>query len=138
MKNYTVVSGDTIWKIVRNQYMSTIPNWTETLGDCLVRYISLLNGKDLSLYDGVDSHVAADPDSLKVNQVLIIPESIAEAAADPLFKTINDGACYALFNTADTFVAPAKKNTKYLWWIGGGLIALGAIYFLTKKKKKKR
>jgi LysM domain len=137
MKNYTVVSGDTIWKIVRNQYMGTIPIWTETLGDCLVRYISLLNGKNLSLYDGVDLHVAADPDSLKVNQVLIIPESIAEAAADPLFKTINDGACYALFNTSDTFT-PAKKDNKYLWWIGGGLIALGAIYFLTKKKKGKR
>jgi hypothetical protein len=137
MQNYTVVSGDSISKIVLAKYSGTTTAWSQTLFDCLIRYVSLINGKDLSLYDFIDTHVAADPDSLKVNQVLIIPDSIAEAVADPLFKTINNGSCYALFNISDTFI-PAKKDSKYLWWIGGGIITLGAIYFLTKKKKKKR
>jgi hypothetical protein len=136
MKNYTVGPGDTISRIILREYAIDAPNWSSTLMDCMIRYISVLNGKDLALYDNIDSHNILDPDSLKPNQVLIIPDSIAEAAADPKFKAINNNACGALFNTADAFI-PAKKNNKYLWWIGGGLIALGAIYFLTKKKKGK-
>jgi hypothetical protein len=136
MKNYTVGSGDTISKIIFREYAIDTPNFTTTLLDCLIRYISILNGKDLSLYDNIASNNALDPDTIKPGDILIIPDSIAEAAADPRFKSINQNSCGALFDTADTF-SPDQKNNKYLWWLGYGLLAVGAIYFLTKKKKRK-
>jgi hypothetical protein len=136
MKNYTVVPGDTISRIVFREYAIDAPTWSAEIFDCLIRYVAVLNNKDLALYDNINTNVAADPDSLKVNQVLVIPESIAEAAADPIFQAINNNSCGALFNTADVFT-PDTKNNKYLWWIGYGLLAVGAIYFLSKKKKSK-
>jgi hypothetical protein len=136
MKNYTVGPGDTISKIILREYAIDSPTWSATLMDCMIRYISILNGKDLSLYDNIASNNILDPDTIKPGQILIIPDSIAEAAADPRFKTINANACGALFDTADTF-APDQKNNKYLWWLGYGLLAVGTIYFLTKKKKRK-
>lgn len=136
MKNYTVVSGDTISKIVLREYSNTTTAWSDVLFDCLIRYIAVINNKDLALYDNIDTARIEDPDSLKPNQVLILPDSIAEAVADPRFKTINNGACYALFDTADVY-SPDQKNNKYWWWLGGGLLALGAIYLITKNKKKR-
>lgn len=136
MKNYTVVPGDTISRIVFREYAIDAPTWNAEIFDCLIRYVAVLNNKDLALYDNINTNVAADPDSLKPNTVLTIPDSIAEAAADPIFQSINNNSCGALFNTADVFT-PDQKNNKYWWWLGGGLLAVGAIYLLTKKKKRK-
>lgn len=146
MKEYTVVSGDTISKIVLREYSNTTTNWNSTLFDCLIRYVAVINNRDLALFDNVPSNSVNDPDSLKPGQRLILPNDIAEAAADPIFQTINNGDCYALFNTADTFTpdvttpdtfTPDQKNNKYWWWLGGGLLALGAIYLITQNKKKR-
>jgi hypothetical protein len=137
MKNYTVVPGDTISRIVFREYAIGSNTWSAELFDCLIRYVAVLNNKDLALYDNINTNVAADPDSLKVDQVLIIPDSIEEAAADPVFQAINNNSCGALFNTADVF-SPDQKNNKYWWWLGGGLLAVGAIYLLSKKKKKRK
>ena len=136
MKNYTVGPNDSISKIILREYAIGYSNWSAELMDCMIRYISILNEKDLSLYDNIASNNILDPDTIKPGQILIIPNDLDEAAADPRFKTINANACGALFDTADTF-APDQKNNKYLWWLGGGLLALGAIYFITKKKKRK-
>jgi hypothetical protein len=136
MKNYTVGQGDTISKIVLREYSLETTNFTSTLFDCLIRYVAVINGKDLALYDNIPQNKLEDPDSLKPGQVLVLPDSIAEAAADPRFKAINDNSCGAIFDTADTFT-PDQKNNKYWWWLGGGLIAIGAIYLITKKKKRR-
>ena len=140
MKNYTVGPNDSISKIILREYAIGYSNWSAELMDCMIRYISILNGKDLSLYDNIASNNILDPDTIKPGQVLIIPNDLDEAAADPIFRSINQNACGAIFNTADAFTpgaTPDAKNNKYLWWLGGGLLALGAIYFITKKKKRK-
>jgi LPXTG-motif cell wall-anchored protein len=127
--NYTVRSGDTMSKIILLQY--AIDNKVDsTLLDCLIRYVSTINNRNVDLYDNIDSNRIEDPDSLKPGQVLIIPDTLQEIYADPIWKQFT---CYQ----APSNATPDQKNNKWLW-IGGGLLALGAIYFLTKKKKGKR
>lgn len=134
MKQYTVGQGDTISKIVLREYSLDTTAWSADLFDCLIKYVSVINGKDLALYDNIPQNVIEDPDSLKPGQVLTIPENLNEALLDPRFQEINNGACGQLFNRPGSSAAP--DNKKYMYWIGGGLIALAAIYFLTKKKKR--
>jgi len=141
MKNYTVGPNDTISKIILREYAIGYSNWSAELMDCMIRYISVLNQKDINLYDNIASNNASDPDTIRPGDILTIPDDLEEAAASPIFRSINNNSCGALFNTADTFTpdaTPDAKNNKYLWWLGGGLLALGAIYFITKKKSKKR
>jgi hypothetical protein len=136
MKNYTVVPGDSLSRIILREYAIDSPIWSAELMDCMIKYLSILNNRNINLYDNLYSNDITDPDNLKPGQILSIPDSLNEAAADPRFKTINANACGALLNTADTFT-PDQKNNKYLWWLGYGLLAVGTIYFLTKKKKRK-
>lgn len=132
MKNYTVVSGDTLSKIILREYALT--NVIDsTLLDCLIRYIATINGKDVSLYDNINTNRIEDPDSLKPNQILTIPNDLNEVYADPLWQQF---ACASPASISGSGTTPTNMNK--WWWIGGGLIALGAIYFLTKKKKRKR
>ena len=133
MKNYTVGSGDTLSKIILREYGLTNAIDANLL-DCLIRYIATINGKDVSLYDNINTNRIEDPDSLKPNQVLTIPNELAEVYADPLWQQF---ACAA--PAPSTLPSTSTQtNMQKWWWIGGGLIALGAIYFLTKKKKGKR
>ena len=126
--NYTVRSGDTMSKIILLQY--AIDNKVDsTLLDCLIRYVSTINNRNVDLYDNIDSNRIEDPDSLKPGQVLIIPDTLEQIYADPIWQQFS---CYQAPRAT-----PDQNNNKW-WWIGGGLLALGAIYFLTKKKKGKR
>jgi hypothetical protein len=132
MKNYTVRSGDTLSKIILLEY--GIDNAVDsTLLDCLIRYVATINGKDVSLYDNIYTSNILDPDSLKPGQTLLIPDSLQEIYADPLWQQF---ACATSPLTSGS--GTPSTNMKKWWWIGGGLIALGAIYLLTKKKKGKR
>jgi hypothetical protein len=125
---YTIRTGDTISKLILLQY--GIDNQVDsTLLDCLIRYISTINGRNVDLYDSIATNNPLDPDSLKPGQTLLIPDTLQEIYADPIWKQF---ACYQAPNAT-----PDQNNNKW-WWIGGGLIALGAIYLLTKKKKGKR
>lgn len=132
MKNYTVQSGDTLSKIILLEY--GLNNAVDSnLLDCLIRYIATINGKDVSLYDNINTNRIEDPDSLKPNQVLLIPESLQEIYADPLWQQF---ACAAPASVSGS--GTPSTNINKWWWIGGGLVALAAIYFFTKKKKGKR
>jgi hypothetical protein len=133
MKNYTVRSGDTLSKIILFEYGLTNNIGTDLL-DCLIRYIATINGKDVSLYDNINTNRIEDPDSLKPNQVLTIPNDLNEVYADPLWQQF---ACAAPAPSTLPSGSTGNNMQKW-WWIGGGLLALGAIYFLTKKKKGKR
>ena len=132
MKNYTVQSGDTLSKIILLEY--GLNNAVDSnLLDCLIRYIATINGKDVSLYDNINTNRIEDPDSLKPRQVLILPESLQEIYADPLWQQF---ACAVPASVSGS--GTQSTDMKKWWWIGGGLVALAAIYFLTKKKKSKR
>lgn len=134
MKNYTVGPGDTISRIILREL--TVSNTEAGLFpksfDCLIRYVALLNNKDLSLYDNIPQNVISDPDSLKPGQVLIIPETLEEAYNDELFKQVNNGACGKLISGASS-ASPAKKMNLWPMYALGGL----ALFLLFRKKKKK-
>lgn len=134
MKNYTVGPGDTISRIILREL--TVSNTEAGLFpgsfDCLIKYVALLNNKDLSLYDNIDSRNVNDPDSLKPGQILVIPETLEEAYNDELFKQVNNGACGRLVG-GEVQTAPAKKMNLWPVYAGLGLLAL---LLLTRKKKR--
>lgn len=135
MKNYTVGAGDTISRIVLREY--AIDNTLQPgIFDCLIRYVAVINNKDLALYDNISSGVIADPDSLKPGQVLIFPETVQEAFQDPRFKAINGGACGDILTNNVEPDPSLEKPKMNLWpvYAGLGLLAL----LLLKKKKKRR
>jgi hypothetical protein len=132
MKNYTVGPGDTISGIILREF-GIDHALSEQLWDCLIRYVAVINGKDLNLYDNISSGVIADPDSLKPGQILVFPETLEEAYADSRFQQINAGACGNLVNT-NTESAPHKMK---MWPVYAGL-GLLALLLLTKKKKGRK
>jgi hypothetical protein len=136
MKNYTVGPGDTISRIIIREY--AIDNVLQPgIFDCLIRYVAVINNKDLSLYDNINTNILADPDSLKPGVVLVIPDNVKEAFADPRFKEINGGACGALLeNNIEPDPAIDKPKMK-LWPVYAG-IGLLAFLLLTRKKKRKK
>ena len=136
MKNYTVGPGDTISRIILREY--AIDNTLQPgIFDCLIRYVSVINNKDLSLYDNINTNVLADPDSLKPGVVLVIPETVQEAFQDIRFKEINAGACGTLLeNNIEPDPALNKPKMK-LWPVYAGL-GLLALFLLTKKKKGRK
>lgn len=135
MKNYTVGPGDTISRIILREL--TVSNTEAGLFpgsfDCLIKYVALLNNKDLTLYDNIDSRNVNDPDSLKPGQILVIPETLEEAYNDELFKQVNNGACGRLVG-GEVQTAPAKKMNLWPVYAGLGLLAL---LLLTRKKKRR-
>lgn len=136
MKNYTVISGDSISGIIKKEY--NIDNTVQPgIFDCLIRYVSVINNKDLSLYDYINTNILADPDSIKPGVVLVIPDNVQEAFADARFKEINGGACGALLeNNIEPDPAIDKPKMK-LWPIYAGVGLLAFLLFTRKKKRKK-
>jgi len=131
MRNYTVGPGDTISKIILREF--ALDNVIEApLFDCLIRYVAVINGRDLNLYDNIASNNSMDPDSLKPGKILVIPETLNEALTDTRFQEINDGACGRLVNTNTATPAPKIK----MWPVYAGL-GLLALLLLTKKKRRK-
>lgn len=131
MKNYTVGPGDTISRIILREF-AIDNNLQPGIFDCLIRYVALLNNKDLALYDNIPQNVLADPDSLKPGQILIIPETLEEAYNDELFKQVNNGACGNLVGGGTQQTATKMK----LWPVYAG-IGLIALLLLTRKKKRR-
>lgn len=134
MKNITVQRGDTISKIVLREFVPSnrVENIEPQLFDCLIRYVAVINGKDLNLYDNIAQNVIEDPDSLKPGQVLVFPETLVEALNDEVFKQINAGACGKLGQQQSE--TPAKKMKLWPVYAGLGLLAL---LLLTKRKKRR-
>jgi hypothetical protein len=134
MKNITVGRGDTISKIVLREFVPSndVEDIEPQLFDCLIRYIAVINGKDLNLYDNIAQNKLEDPDSLKPGQILVFPETLVEALNDEVFKQINAGACGRLGQQQSETPAPKMK----LWPVYAGL-GLFALLLLTRKKKRR-
>jgi hypothetical protein len=134
MKNITVRSGDTISKLVLREFVPSnrAEDIEPQLFDCLIRYIAVINGKNLNLYDNISQNVIEDPDSLKPGQILVFPETLVEGLNDPRFKEINEGACGRLGQQQSETLAPKMK----LWPVYAGL-GLLALLLLTRKKKRR-
>ena len=136
MKNLTVGRNDTISKIVLREFVPSnrVEDIEPQLFDCLIRYVAVINGKDLNLYDNIPQNVIEDPDSLKPGQVLVFPETLVEALNDEVFKQINAGACGRLGQP--TFPNNPKPMKMNLWPVYAGL-GLLALLLLTRKKKRR-
>ena len=136
MKNYRVGPGDTISRIIIREY--AIDKFLQPgIFDCLIRYVAVINNKDLSLYDNINTNILADPDSLKPGVVLVIPDNVEEAFSDPRFKEINGGACGALLEN-NIEPDPALDKPKMKLWPIYASIGLLAFLLLTRKKKRKK
>jgi len=144
MKNIVVRPGDTLSKLILLEY--GIDNSIDSgLLNCLIKYISYINGYNVSFYDNINSgDYDLDPDSLQPGKVLMFPNTLEEAFADRTFSFVSSGSCKQYYRpvedtTPETLPETPETKKMNLWpiYAGVGLLALLLIRKMTKKKKRK-